>query len=345
MTTSPLASPPGLDHVVLVLVEQVVCAQRRHQVMEQQDVGRVVERRALGEQAHVLEDLLGLLVTGFRQLDLVTLLVDPEVALGLRLVGLGLFLHAVEQRRHRVHADIQFRMVLGLTADDQRRARLVDQDRVHLVDDGVREAALHALAGLVDHVVAQVIEAELVVGAVRDVGRVRLLLQVVRHLRQVDPDRQPQIVVEPTHPLGIALREVVVDRDQMDALPGQGVEVDRQGPGQRLALAGPHLGDLAFVQREPADQLHVEVPHPERALRRLAHGGEGLGQQRLERLAGRVPGLELVRLILQRVVGQRRHGGLERVDVDDRPPVLLQQSLVATAEDFLEDTCQHGRKR
>ena len=32
--------------------------------------------------------------------------------------------------------------VLGLAADDERRARLVDEDRVDLVDDGVVELAL-----------------------------------------------------------------------------------------------------------------------------------------------------------------------------------------------------------
>ena len=33
-----------------------------------------------------------------------------------------------------------------------------------------------------------------------------------------------------------------------------------------LALAGPHLGDLALVEDGAADELDVEVAHPERAL-------------------------------------------------------------------------------
>ena len=35
----------------------------------------------------------------------------------------------------------------------------------------------------------------------------------------------------------------------------------------------------------PPMQLHVEVPHPQRAPRRFAHHGEGLGQQVVERRA------------------------------------------------------------
>jgi hypothetical protein len=61
---------------------------------------------------------------------------------------------------------------LGLAADDERRAGLVDEDRVDLVDDGVVERALHVLERRELHVVAQVVEAELVVLAVGDVAPV-----------------------------------------------------------------------------------------------------------------------------------------------------------------------------
>ena len=55
---------------------------------------------------------------------------------------------------------------LGRAADDERRARLVDQDRVDLVDDRVVQRALRVLERAELHVVAQVVEAELVVLAV-----------------------------------------------------------------------------------------------------------------------------------------------------------------------------------
>jgi hypothetical protein len=51
-----------------------------------------------------------------------------------------------------------------------RRARLVDQDRVNLVDDRVGEAALRAIGEAERQVVAQVIETEFVVGAVGDIS-------------------------------------------------------------------------------------------------------------------------------------------------------------------------------
>ena len=64
--------------------------------------------------------------------------------------------------------------LLGGAGDDQRRARLVDQDVVDLVDDRVCVLALDAVLQRGRHVVAQVVEAELRVGAVDDVAGVGL---------------------------------------------------------------------------------------------------------------------------------------------------------------------------
>jgi hypothetical protein len=82
----------------------------------------------------------------------------------------------------------------------------------------------------------------------------------------------------------------------MHALARQRVEIDRQRRDQRLAFAGAHLGDRAFVQHHAADELHIEVALAERALGRLAHGGEGRDQKIVEALlAGRDLTLELGR--------------------------------------------------
>ena len=67
------------------------------------------------------------------------------------------------------------------------------------------------------------------------------------------------------------------------------------------------------MQRDAADQLHVEVAHAERAPRRLAHGGERLRQQLLEGRAGGEALAKLIGLGAQLLVAERLHGGLERV--------------------------------
>ena len=98
-------------------------------------------------------------------------------------------------------------------------------------------------------------------------------------------------MVDRPHPLHVAAGQVVVDRDQVRAAPGERVQVERQRRDQRLALAGLHLGDLALVQDDAAEALHVEVAQADGAPRRLAHGRERLRQDLVEGdLLGRHPG-------------------------------------------------------
>ena len=66
---------------------------------------------------------------------------------------------------------------------------------------------------------------------------------------------------------------------------GERVQVEREARDERLALAGLHLGDVALVQDDAAHHLHVEHALLRFAPARLAHGGVGLEQELVERLA------------------------------------------------------------
>ncbi len=338
-----------LDHVVLVPVVKRMSAQRHHQVVDQRDVRGIVEARTFRQQPHAAEDLLGMLVARFRQVHLMRLLVHPVVAGRIRHIRLRLVLHRLQHRSDRVHLDVEVGVILRGAADYQRRASLVDQDRVDLVDDPVEQLALHPRLHVVDHVVAQVVEAVFVVGPVGDVRGVGSTLLVRWLLRDDHADSEAEEAVDLAHPAGVATGKVVVDRHDVDAAPGKTVQVDGQRGRQRLALAGTHLCDLAVVQDHAADQLHVEVAHAQRPLRRLAADGECLRQQVLESLGeflagGRLAGdalAELGGLGAQRVVRQRLEFGLERVDLRDGASVLLQEPLIATAEDAGQDFLEH----
>ena len=191
--------------------------------------------------------------------------------------------------------------------DDQRRARLVDEHRVDLVDDREHVAALHALLERRHHVVAQVVEAELVVRAVGDVGAIRVLALLRPRLAVVEAaDGQAEVAVQVPHPLRVAAGQVRVHRDEMRAATRQRIQVQRQRRDERLAFARRHLGDLAEVELDAAHQLDVvrhHVPlevtsgHVDRRAhqpsRRLANGGERLGQELVERLGDRAPQLAL----------------------------------------------------
>ena len=121
---------------------------------------------------------------------------------------------------------------------------------------------LHEVLRADGHVVAQVVEAEFVVGTEGDVGEVSLAALVGVGLVLVDAVHGKAVKhVERAHPFGVTFGEVVVDGDHMYAFAGEGVEEDGQRGDECLTLASGHLCDLSFVEDDAAEELHVVVDH------------------------------------------------------------------------------------
>ena len=167
-------------------------------------------------------------------------------------------------------------------------------------------AALHQIGLLPRHVVTQIIEAELVVGAVGDVGIV--LLATLRRLLIGDDaaDAHAQETVDAPHDLALVAGQIVVHGDHMHALALQGVQIARQGGDQGLAFARLHFGDVPPVQGRAAHELHIEMALPENALGSLAHRCECLRHEFIQALAILQLLLELSGLPLEFFVRKRR---------------------------------------
>ena len=182
---------------------------------------------------------------------------------------------------------------------------------------------LNTLLGTGDHVVAQVIEAELGVGAVGDVGLIGRALKLERHVVLQQTDGHAQILVDAAHPLGVALSQIVVNGNDVHTLAGDGVEVAGQRGDERLALAGLHLGNVALVKRHGTDELHVEVAHAHGALGSFTHGGKSLGKHIVERLTVGVTRAELFGLAAELLLGHLLKLRLKTVDLVDDLVVAL----------------------
>ena len=125
-------------------------------------------------------------------------------------------------------------------------------------------AALYALFREGDHVVAQVVETELVAGTVGDIGSVGGLPALGTHATLQEADVHAQAIIDQRHHLGVTPGKVVVDRHDMDAPARDSVEVTRERRDEGLTLTGAHLGDHAHVQDNATDDLRVEVTKPQR---------------------------------------------------------------------------------
>ena len=290
-----------LDHVVDVPAHQAPGPDGLVDVVGQGGVFRI------GQVGH-LELLLGLGDAPGGEGDGAGLLVHHVVGVQIGVLLL-LGVHAghplaLELGHKGVHYGVELGGLVPLTGDNEGGAGLVDEDGVHLIHDGEGVAPLHHLGGVDGHVVSQVVETELVVGAVGDVGGVGGLavlgLDVVDH----QAHGEAQEAVDLAHPLAVALGQVVVDGDDVHALSRQGVEVGGQGGHQGLALAGLHLGDAALVEDDAADELHPVGLHAQHAPGRLPAGGEGLGQDVVQTLAIGDALLEFGGLGLELLVGE-----------------------------------------
>ena len=241
------------------------------------------------EAAHAGGELLQPLLAGIGDADAGLVMLEDEI----------LTLLELPREIQRFAVQTLQAGIAGIAGDDERRARLVHQDAVHLVDDGEgqsaqREVAVAAAAGhLVDriaqrartalqfHAVAQVVEGDVLVGAVRDVVAVLRRAIGQRHVLGHAAHGKTERAIQRTHLFGIARREVVVDRDHV-----RGPSTERRGRGgqrggERLPFAGLHLGDAARQQDPAARELHVVVAYAERVPGRRADQREGAGHQRI----------------------------------------------------------------
>ena len=239
-----------------------------------------------------------------------------------------------QARDHPVDAAIELGRVLGRTRDDQGRAGFVDEDAVDLVDDRKQKRPLNHVGQPMLHVVAEVVEPELVVGAVGDVGLVGRPSFLIVEARNDAADLEPEEVVDRAHPAGVPACQVVVDRHDVHA-PGERVEVRGQRRDERLAFAGLHLRDAPLVEHDAADELHVEGALSERPLRRLADGGKRLGQEIVEGFTVVEPFAELAGACPQSLVGAGARIGLKRIDVLDSLVIFAKCALVRCPEDAL----------
>ena len=130
--------------------------------------------------------------------------------------------------------------------------------------------ALHEVLGLHSHIVAQIVETELIVRTEGDIAGVSLAAIFGVRLGLVDTSHcESMELIEGPHPLGVTLGEVIIDRNDMDTLSGEGVEEHRESSHEGLTLTGGHLGDvvgdLAIVgdamEHHTTDELHVIVHH------------------------------------------------------------------------------------
>ena len=199
-------------------------------------------------------------------------------------------------------------------------------------------ATLYALLKLGDHVVAQVVESELIVCAVGHVGGVCLTsgdgaqfggllvaavifgIEQVRTIVRDHANGEPHKGEDRTHPARVATGEVVVDGHHVYAAATNSVNGGTERPYERLSFTRAHLRDLSLMQHDGAKNLLVVRAHTSGAARCFTRSRENLRQLFVERRFERITferaqhGRDRVNACTNLVVGCRLHLVGARVD-------------------------------
>ena len=99
------------------------------------------------------------------------------------------------------------------------------------------------------------------------------------------------------------------------------------------------------MQHDAADELHVEVPHVQRALAGFPHHRERIGQQIVQRLAVGETRAELVGLRAQGLVRELLDLRFFRADHGCHRPQPLQFAIVGGADDFRQEGVNNHQER
>ena len=157
-------------HIILVAEHQIVSAQGQNNVVLNLQILRIRQIFNLEESLHPGHTLCG-------QVHYLILLIDDKVTRlltfhthdGIHLGQLFHVLAAGQLSGQNVAGLIQLRGLAALPGNDQRCAGFVDQDGIHLVDDGIVQIPEHQLFLVDDHIVAQVIEPQFIIGHISDI--------------------------------------------------------------------------------------------------------------------------------------------------------------------------------
>ena len=173
---------------------------------------------------------------------------------------------------------INFRGLAAGTRYDKRRPRLVDQYRIHLIHDGIVELPLYQLFLVNHHIITEIIKSQFVIRRIGNITVVCLAPCIVIHTVEDHPDTQAKKFMDLSHPLRITLRQIVINRHDMDAFPLQCIQIRRKCGDQRLTFTSTHLRDTPLMQDHAADELHSEMAQTDRSFGRLPDNGICLRQ-------------------------------------------------------------------
>ena len=130
----------------------------------------------------------------------------------------------------------------------------------------------------------QIVKAQ---GTIGRIDNIRLINQPLLLGRQIFSlisyhrclNSQPQKTIDLPHFLSVTQSQIGIGGHQHSSLTRQGIEIERHGSRQSLALSRSHLSDISFMENNRPHDLHIVGEHAQHPLVRFPHHSISLRQQ------------------------------------------------------------------
>ena len=315
---------PVLDYIVFIAGHHGLCTECLDKEMIQLQILCIIE-------VLYMQQLFHLCHTGFGRCYRLLLLIDGVVFL---------FFQLWDEFGDGVVVICRF---LPRTGNDQRCTSFIDQDGVHFIDQAVVQRTLYHLIEGSDHVITQVIKTEFIICSVGDIRIVCDFSLVEIQIMNNKADGETQKFVYLSHPFAVSFRQIIIDGNNVDALSFQRIQIDRCRSNQRLAFTGTHLSDVTAVQNNTANQLGIEVTHPQHAARGFTNDRKSLRQDIIQCLTLGKTCFEFIGFVRQRRIAQLLQTILQRIDLllynfTD----LFDFLLIGSIEESVKKLIKHG---
>ena len=180
-------------------------------------------------QVFNLEEFLHFGNTIRSQVHYLVLFIDNEIAALLLLnphngIYFGQIFHICTAGHLSCQNIAGFIQLCGLTAlagNNKGRPGLVNEHRIHLIDNGKVQITKNELLFIDHHIVPQVIKTELIIRHISDIAAVGFSPFIRLHGIQHNAYPHAQKLMYLSHPLRITFGQIIVDSDNMDSLPFQ----------------------------------------------------------------------------------------------------------------------------
>ena len=111
-----------------------------------------------------------------------------------------------------------------------------------------------------------------------------------------------------THPLGITLSQVIIDRDYAYTLAFKRIKICGKGRYQGLTFTGTHLGDTSLMEHDATYELHTEMFHVKDTSAGFPYRSVCLGKELVKSLALGKALLVFRSLCPELFIGKSHHG-------------------------------------